>query len=235
MFHQHRTRLLNADRDDLAEIVKDIVSGMEDVAADLAALRVRPVQEQTIGIPGSSSKLALNIGPPTSFTPWAAGSVHTIRVVAVDKPKKGVSSIYPNSPSSSVFGCPSARSHPGAYTHALDDLVKHIEDILDREQRIELRPGSAAQLKAATLGSEISVHDQPLDVAEAVEARRMILPLALVLLLSIPDLSGAYRAKAMDKGVIADMLHQLVALWPDGNPPRAALRRVNEYLMSKGE
>ena len=37
----------------------------------------------------------------------------------------------------------------------------------------------------------------------------------------------------MTKADIADRLHSLVARWPDGNPPRAALKRVNEYLMSR--
>jgi hypothetical protein len=36
----------------------------------------------------------------------------------------------------------------------------------------------------------------------------------------------------VDKALIASQLHSLVSLWPDGNPPRAALRRVNESLMS---
>jgi tRNA A64-2'-O-ribosylphosphate transferase len=36
------------------------------------------------------------------------------------------------------------------------------------------------------------------------------------------------------KAEIADVLHGLVSLWPDGNPPRAALKRVNQYLMSEG-
>ncbi|RXK39878.1 hypothetical protein M231_02812 [Tremella mesenterica] len=36
----------------------------------------------------------------------------------------------------------------------------------------------------------------------------------------------------VDKSSIADKLYKLVSLWPDGNPPRAALKRVNEILMS---
>lgn len=43
---------------------------------------------------------------------------------------------------------------------------------------------------------------------------------------------GADEIEAIDKATIARHLHTLVALWPDSNPPRAALKRVNEFLMA---
>lgn len=64
-----------------------------------------------------------------------------------------------------------------------------------------------------------------------IEYKKTIIPLALVLILSIPDLSGESVGN-VGKAEIADVLNRIVCLWPDGNPPRAALRRVNEYLMS---
>ncbi|WVQ99686.1 hypothetical protein IAU59_006825 [Kwoniella sp. CBS 9459] len=80
--------------------------------------------------------------------------------------------------------------------------------------------------------------------------RKLILPLALVILCLLPTiddqrLSSSERSSAqaqggggeairIDKAYVADRLHQLVALWPDGNPPRAALKRVNEFLMGDG-
>jgi len=79
-----------------------------------------------------------------------------------------------------------------------------------------------------------------LSPAELVDARKAIIPLALVLLCALPELASANSTSSADipgpmtKAEIADELHKLVALWPDGNPPRAALRRVNEYLMSEG-
>ncbi|WVF71160.1 hypothetical protein IAT40_005958 [Kwoniella sp. CBS 6097] len=86
--------------------------------------------------------------------------------------------------------------------------------------------------------------------------RKLILPLALVIMCLLPKIgetqstdessasdiaAGTEKgiAKAdkginIDKAYVADRLHQLVALWPDGNPPRAALKRVNEFLMGDG-
>ena len=60
------------------------------------------------------------------------------------------------------------------------------------------------------------------DSVSEVSARQTLIPLALAILCSVPY---------VDKHVVASQLHRLVALWPDGNPPRAALKRVNQVLM----
>lgn len=237
MFYRHKSALLSADRDDLESLVEDIVSGVADLSSNLDSLRVG--QYQAIGVPGPTSKLALIIGEPSSSQPiWQRSTTHTIRIINLDKPKKGDNHIYRTSPTSSIFACPSARSHPGAYTHSLDFLVDHAEDLLDEGASIVLRPGSSAQLESAIQAdnNKVDLEDIALSAPDDIEARRTILPLALDLLLCIPDLDGTMEQKGLvDKGAVADMLHQLVALWPDGNPPRAALKRVNEYLMSKRE
>ena len=239
LFYRNKERLLAVDRDDLGELVEDIVGGLEGLTSNLGGLKVDDVS--AVGVPGPSSKLALAIGAPSSSSTWTyPAPIHTLRIITIDKSRKGEPSTYRTSPTSSIFACHSARSHPGAYTHALDDLVEHVEDLLDEECSIILRPGTSEQLDQALKleeGETVELEDISLSPEDAIEGRRTILPLALVLLLSIPDLAGhlAERNGLVDKGVIADMLHQLVALWPDGNPPRAALRRVNEYLMSKRE
>lgn len=219
-------------------LAEELVIGLDGLVSDLGTLRI---DDTPTGVPGPKSKLALSIGTPTSSLPWKCDTIHTICIVTVDKPRKGESPIHHTSSHSSIFACPSARSHPGAYTHALNDIVDHVEDLLDEKLHIVLRPGSANQLEqAAALADGESLHfdDVALSPSDAVEGRRTILPIALALLLSIPDLADSLGSRAtvrVDKGIIADMLHQLVTLWPDGNPPRAALRRVNEYLMSKRE
>lgn len=231
MFHQNREYLLEVNKSELGELVEGI--WMENIFGN----RMK-IGEEIVGVPGPSSKLALSIGPPVSYAPWEQPpKIHTIRIVVVEKPKKGEPTIYRTSPTSSIFACPSPRSHPGAYTHSLDSLVDHVEDILDEKAGIILRPGNTDHIEAAEDPDMADPGDIPLSPSEAIEARQAILPLALVLLLSIPDLGGELELGKglVDKGVIADMLHQLVALWPDGNPPRAALKRVNEYLMSKRE
>lgn len=102
-----------------------------------------------------------------------------------------------------------------------------------------LAPGADADVDAATrppVPGQARGELPPVVPTEErmVEYRKAIIPLAVVLLLSIPDLAGDFKdeGKNVDKAEIADVLHRVVGLWPDGNPPRAALRRVNEYLMS---
>jgi tRNA A64-2'-O-ribosylphosphate transferase len=228
MFHANRAELLAADRDDLPGLVEEFWND-DDICNRWK------IGEELVGVPGPSSKLALSIGQPISSSPWnQPPKIHTIRIVVLDKPKKGKSPISRSS-STSIFTCPSPRSHPGAYTISLESLVNHVEDLLDEKASIILRPGNSGHLEAAEDSDMEDPGDVPLSPSEAIEARQTIIPLALVLLLSIPDLGGELELGKglVDKGVIADMLHQLVALWPDGNPPRAALKRVNEYLMSK--
>lgn len=228
------------DRDDLADAVDELVRGLSVVQTNGKqtlgddSREIHP-EKYITGVPGPSSKLALSIGPPTTPSTWQ-NPAHTIRIVQIDKPKRGDPSIY-RSPSSSIFACPSARSHPGAYTHALEALVDHVEDLLDDDLCIELRPGISSQLdQVRTLrhDEDLTNPDPVLSTPEAIEFRRLILPLALVLIVAIPDLAQPLiQGRQVDKSLIADVLHQLVSLWPDGNPPRAALRRVNEYLMSR--
>jgi tRNA A64-2'-O-ribosylphosphate transferase len=213
--------LLAADRDDLDTIVSRIVA-QGDISLDSLCL------SDPTGVPGPSSRLALLIGEPISSLPWTQTGTHTIRIANVNKPKKGEPFIFHHG-TCSTFACPDPRSHPGAYVHSLDAFVNHVEDILDTGKSIVLRPGVAPATGVLVSGSTTST-----DIPPDIDSRRTIIPLALVLLLSIPDLGGNAKLDGLvHKGNIADVLHQLVAMWPDGNPPRAALKRVNEYLMSK--
>lgn len=137
---------------------------------------------------------------------------------------------------------------------ALDELVDHLDGVMDRQpgSAFILELGIDADLEAVRslttsteeAGSDSSrtpasrpplqpVHPTP---ERLIDYRKALIPIALVLLLSNPDLlddpSRGLDTENISKKDIGDMLHQLVALWPDGNPPRAALKRVNEYLMS---
>ena len=94
---------------------------------------------------------------------------------------------------------------------------------------------------------------------DKVSSRKLLIPILLLLLCTFPNLQPAlpdptseakpnlnanFEADAdaervvdakLDKGGISTVLLSLVALWPDGNPPRAALKRVNEILLGSGK
>jgi tRNA A64-2'-O-ribosylphosphate transferase len=163
-----------------------------------------------------------------------------------------------------IFACPSARAEPKAFGMALDELVDYLDGVMaphpmgryvlalgaDSDLESERKSGLTvvtSDSAAAAAGKEdvndSTTREQPPALPSVnptaermLEYRKTLIPLALVLLLSNPDLLGkaghGIDTQNISKKDISDMLHQLVSLWPDGNPPRAALKRVNEYLMS---
>jgi len=213
----------------------------------------------SIGVPLSGSRLGLDVGTPV--TPPASvpcSSRHTptlaIRVVVLEKVKRDVPYILQTQqsiPAEAVLALPNPKTDPKPYAFALGALVAFVRKHIAGEDAgsIVLRPADRADLDTA-----LRIQADPTDAngkyddraeiqlspAELVDARKAIIPLALVLLCALPELASANSTSSADipgpmtKAEIADELHKLVALWPDGNPPRAALRRVNEYLMSEG-
>ena len=218
---------------------------------------VTPSFSHCIGTPGPSSRLALDVGPPvSSFSsgPWHFGDPHhpegilSVRVVMLEKVPKDLPYFFPHQsmkPTEAVFALPNPRTDPKHYSQALGALVDHLRDHIasTRDCAVILRAGQQCDLDTAIrLQNDRSTSrdsDQPYpqlitSLSGLVEVRKAILPLALVLLCAIPQLVSETSQAAVSKVEIADRLYGLVALWPDGNPPRAALKRVNEYLMSEG-
>jgi tRNA A64-2'-O-ribosylphosphate transferase len=232
VFHRHRSRLLSADKDDLPELVDELVS--ESITQDLHGISLAshsssPSHLHPTGVPSPSSHLALAIGLPTNPTGWHSNAFHLVLVVPVEKCKDSLF-VFPVKPGVSVFAAPLAKADSKAYGAALLSLVEHFRTISDAI----LAPGTFAQLDLARRMADADEPRPDFDAtpgAANVDARKAILPLALALTLAIPILSCT-PAGGVSKTDIADALHVLVSQWPDGNPPRAALKRVNEYLMS---
>lgn len=275
VYYQNKAGILEADKDDLAGVVDELVSlaRTDKLSQAVQSLNITDSSVSTeplldlIGVPTPHSRLAVQIGPPISPTPaWtpqyrrkplSSPNTHTIRVVLADK-QRHPSFTYAYGKGTSVFACPSARAEPKAYGMALDELVDHLDGVMEREDGvgIVLVPGVDTDVKAArqlqerpgdpkSKTGDVEVDDDVLALPPAnptqermLDYRRTIIPIALVLLLSNPNLldledaSHGIDTQKITKKDIGDMLHRLVALWPDGNPPRAALKRVNEYLMS---
>lgn len=122
---------------------------------------------------------------------------------------------------------------------------------LDTAISVHLDPASPSVSLNETIG------DQGREEVCSVEGRKSILPLALCLMSAVPALHATSRKvgsaengdekeqdgkpeeeeqgegeTTLSKSVNASTLHTLIALWPDGNPARASLKRVNEYLLS---
>ncbi|ORY26301.1 initiator tRNA phosphoribosyl transferase-domain-containing protein [Naematelia encephala] len=200
IFHRHKTRLLESERDELEGVVDEIVG--EDGVVGIQRLELNDC------VTAISPRLALDIGPPVSPAPTAPTA--TLHVVLLDKhPKPHLHRI----PGGAVLALPSARSDGPGFSRAIDEAVQYVRSV----QGVVLLCPAHREL--------LDKPDAP-SIDRSDEARKGILPLALVLLCTT---SGA---KEMTKPYIASQLHTLVAQWPDGNPPRAALKRVNEYLMS---
>ena len=224
---------------------------------DMKGLRMAPgLLPSVTGVPSSSSRLALDVGVPINShasNVWRyenASRVITIRVVTTDKVQKDVPHILPMSgenPTDAVLAVPSPKESPRSYSAALGILVNFVRHHLAQEAVI-LRPGTRRSLdtairihcKTLTTSNEPEAEEESTaTLSDLVDARKIIIPLALVLLCAIPELAcddpadATDRSEPVTKADIADRLHSLVARWPDGNPPRAALKRVNEYLMSR--
>lgn len=151
----------------------------------------------------------------------------TIRVLEVPKSYRGPTIIplskgdYPEA----VFAVPCPRAEPKAYIPALRELHTYLAAASRPQSGVVLGVGTEKDLEAASDASCRPLKPAAkLDPASLSEARKVVIPIAVTLLC---------RDGNIDKGVIASHLHRLVALWPNGNPPRAALKRINEFYMSE--
>lgn len=276
MYHAHRTELLSADRDDLPDLVDSIVEryrgdigslNMAGLSLGQSASTPGPSRLPYIGVPRSTSRMALDIGRPVIDCPdWspAGQSTITLYIGEVEKPLSGRGSrwIYDLGKSKNcdkLVALPNPKVDPKPYDSAMRSVAQLAEE-LPPGTNLLLRPARQADLAhfLAPLAIEPkdapvfipSTSTTPLPLSELIAARKVIIPAALVILCSNASLREASSIEAgdgsggeeseesddedelVDKALIASQLHSLVSLWPDGNPPRAALRRVNESLMS---
>lgn len=244
VFHANKAELLASDRDELPHLVDELVSARGRTAP--GGTDSQPSNSRLlVPVLASSSRLRLDIGPPigsstTAAPPPDGGSeIHTIRVTEVEKMRGETVFHLPYGASTTVFRCPSAKADPKTYGKALESLVAFCKSKAGGNTILVLSPGHAddfAAAQALRAAKQQFEAPEPLPPVEASpDRRKVILPLAQLLVLAVPDL-GALETPAdedVSKKEIAEVLQGLVSLWPDGNPPRAALKRVNEALMTE--
>ncbi|WVW84199.1 hypothetical protein I302_106229 [Kwoniella bestiolae CBS 10118] len=257
LFHSHKTELLQAERDDLPSLVDEIV--LSNSMSKLPSPSTSTSGENAIGIPSSSSRVALDIGSPImpSATPWLYSNSDAryivIRVVEYEKYPRDIPRLL-NLKKGEVWvlAVANSKTEGKAYESSLKELVEFVRSA---DRAVVLVHGSSNDVESGIMirqqsprdgtsssgdqGREVTLDALP---EPSVEGRKLILPLALALICSIENLDDkqpeqresedASQERTMSKTDIATKLHGLVSLWPDGNPPRASLKRINEFLMS---
>ncbi|TXT09006.1 hypothetical protein VHUM_02480 [Vanrija humicola] len=242
--------------DDLVEDGAGITAALEGVhlgESESSASSLEALWEEATAI---SSTLLGDLGAPIRPSQlYLKSSVTqrvTVRVVDIPKPSSSTSFVHewPTAASDQpviIFSLPSARTHPKEYGKALGQLVECLKakfPAIGDKTALLISPGRPQELESVIQFSTIPEGQQPectpnwpssshLAKTDLQAAQKSLLPLLVALTCSFPGLSlDSADDQDVDKGVIAAHLHSLVALWPEGNPPRAALKRVNEFLMS---
>lgn len=200
--------------------------------------------------------------PVVDVGPWRlpAGSSRrtTVWVTEIQKPALYPERVYRYPPLAIGTGqhegdqhiglaLPSPKSDSWAYKAAMSKLLDTLGG-LDESTSLVLKPATKAHLDllASVLAApenDVGTHigsrldTLPCSSLDIVSSRKMLIPIILLLLCSFPDLSassgaGSAQTARLDKTRISDVLLLIVALWPDGNPHRAALKRVNEILLA---
>ncbi|WRT66636.1 uncharacterized protein IL334_003595 [Kwoniella shivajii] len=261
IFHTNKKELLDAERDDLPSLVDESVisSSIKKLSIPSSssphtalATSSSPASSSTliIGVPSPNLRLGLDIGTPISASTWSydLNNARVIRVVEVDKHPKEIPRLIKVG-EECVLSVVNSKSDGKGYEWTLRELINHIKTTETDGNPIILRSGSSTDYQRS-----LEVYTSPFTNKEAkldepplptVETRKLILPLALALLCAIPSLATKRndvesefdgqgdKTSRITKNHIADKLHSLVALWPDGNPPRSALKRINDVLMSQ--
>lgn len=263
MFWQHRARLLGSDRDDLEECIINLRTDSTSLDNRIQALGINDdtVQPKEIltGVPSPQSRIAVDLGRPVIPTgTWTPSSFSKksiiIWIVEVQKAQTYPKMVYSQdnneekttttAPRHVVLALPSPKSDSWAYKSALVKLLNSLDLLLTDDVSIIIRPGSHRHhdwiinphlaLNHERFDESISslIDDQQ----DIVSSRKLLIPVVLLLLCHFPEVSCASGELArLDKGRISAVLLSLVAFWPDGNPPRAALKRVNELLLGSGK
>lgn len=253
MFWAHREKLLALDRDELDDGVNEVTAhaAIETGMSAMSLGSNDPASSKAMtGAPSSSSRLALDLGPPVHpVDSWTHGDYResiTIWVTEVAKSQAYPEIIYTfpatGRPTDIAMAVPSAKTDSWAHKAALVKLIAFLRPHTQDETCLVLRRGTTAHLdllidtKEADGDTAARLAGLP-TAPDLVSARKTILPVALLLLCSFPqldpDTSGT--AEELSKSSISTVLLSLVALWPDGNPPRAALKRVNEILLTSSK
>jgi tRNA A64-2'-O-ribosylphosphate transferase len=247
VFWKEREILLSLDRDELDDGLEAAKTRSTNLEADLEKLNLGsqpPTLEQVVGAPRPTSRLGLDIGPPISpVQTWKADvfTVLKIYIVGISKAQAFPNIIYshPSLPNIIVFAVPSPKIDSWAYKDALAKLLAAIRPLIDQSTYILLKAGTTEHIDLIMKSQEkdysLRPATEPLTApVDTVGSRKMVIPIALLLLCAFP-MDTEVDVEALTKSSISNVLLSLVALWPDSNPPRAALKRVNEVLLGRDQ
>jgi tRNA A64-2'-O-ribosylphosphate transferase len=239
--------LLSLDRDELDEGLEAAKTRSTSLEVDLEKLNLGsqpPTLEHVIGAPRPTSRLGLDIGPPISpVQTWKVdmSTVLTIYIVGISKAQAFPNIIYshPSLPCAIAFALPSPKIDSWAFKDALGKLLAAVRPMIDQSTYILLQAGTTEHIDLITKSKEQDDSLRPAAEAlpapvDTVGSRKMVIPIALLLLCALA-LDTEVDVEALTKSSIANVLLSLVALWPDSNPPRAALKRVNEVLLGRDQ
>ncbi|WWC89024.1 uncharacterized protein L201_003942 [Kwoniella dendrophila CBS 6074] len=203
------------------------------------------------GIPNSQSRIGLDIGLPIiqSEDKWIYEDSQyiTIRLEEYEKYPRDLPRILRILNQEWVLAVANSKTEGKAYEASLRELVNFVmkdhkeesfllvhgskNDIDKAIQKYDSSPSTVKTNKDNEKNDdgnkEIILEELP---SPSVEGRKLILPIILALICS--DISENEEEININKDYIAIKLHSLISLWPDGNPPRSSLKRVNEFLMS---
>ena len=239
---------MSLDRDELDEGLETAKIRSTSLDADLEKLNLgsqTSTLEQAVGAPRPTSRLGLDIGTPISpVEAWKADipTVLTIYIVGIPKAQAFPNIVYTYSslPNIVVFALPSPKVDSWAFKDALTKLVAVVRLLVDQSTAILLRAGTTEHIDLITKSKEQDESLRPAvealpAPADAVGSSKMVIPIALLLLCAFPLDENIAAEAGLTKGSISNVLLSLVALWPDSNPPRAALKRVNEVLLGRDQ
>jgi tRNA A64-2'-O-ribosylphosphate transferase len=248
VFLKEREMLLSLDRDELDEGLEVAKTRSTSLEVDLEKLNLGsqpPTLEHVIGAPRPTSRLGLDVGPPISpVQTWKAdmSTVLTIYIVGISKAQAFPNIVYSHLslPNIIVFALPSPKIDSWAYKDALAKLLAAVRPMIDQSTYILLKAGTTEHIDLITKSQEKddsfpkTLGSLPAPV-DTVGSRKTVIPIALLLLCAFPLDENVPTETGLTKGSISNVLLSLVALWPDSNPPRAALKRVNEVLLGRDQ
>lgn len=176
-----------------------------------------------VGIPDPHSLIATDLGRPViPFSPWIERPGIKLYIIEVEKADKEMEMISP-SEDGLISLVPNPKLDSRAYANSLSALIEKVKEVTQGGNAVTVQVANFNDFKRSEEGTTITLNSTPCDM---VSARKLIIPILVALECTLSSAEG------IDKTTIGASLHRLVNLWPDGNPPRAALKRVNELLMS---
>ncbi|ORX35640.1 tRNA A64-2'-O-ribosylphosphate transferase [Kockovaella imperatae] len=238
LFHEHRNTLLKTPRDELCGVVEELVMGKLVASTVDINLCESSRSSMILGYPAPDSRLALDLGLPLCNSQWESPMTEaiTIYVVQVDRLPKEIATVasLDSSGHNRLVILSNPRGDGKRYLESMSAALEAIQGLLEW-QPVIIAPGHQTHIDVAVAFAGDQRHADSSQSTwtpvkdEWISSRKVILPLIVALACRLDQRK---TDEVINKDTIASHVQRLVTLWPDSNPPRAALKRVNEVLMS---